>query len=92
MIVSCNSIKNGLIYFIIMLFACEIVYQIETIINLLTDYTITHEVNGSLAPHVRFVTGFSLVHRIMLIHPTRKSALRGTYTPGWCPFLSINIF
>ena len=23
---------------------------------------------------------------------TRKSALRGTYTPGWCPFLSINIF
>ena len=23
---------------------------------------------------------------------TRKSALRGTYTPGWCPFLSINIY
>ena len=23
---------------------------------------------------------------------TRKSALRGTYTPGWCPFLRINIF
>ena len=23
---------------------------------------------------------------------TRKSALRGTYTPGWCPFISINIF
>ena len=26
------------------------------------------------------------------IGKTRKSALRGTYTPGWCPFLSINIF
>ena len=23
---------------------------------------------------------------------TRKSALRGTYTSGWCSFLSINIF
>ena len=26
------------------------------------------------------------------VRKTRKSALRGTYTPGWCPFLSINIF
>ena len=26
------------------------------------------------------------------IYSTRKSALKGTYTPGWCPFLSINIF
>ena len=30
-----------------------------------------------------------IVSKILM---TRKSALRGTYTPGWCPFLSINIF
>ena len=29
------------------------------------DYPIAYEVNSSLAPHVRFVTGFSLVHHIM---------------------------
>ena len=31
-------------------------------------------------------------YKCMKFQPTRKSALRGTYTPGWCPFFSINIF
>ena len=35
----------------------------------------------------------SLPARMRMIYSkTRRSALRGTYTPGWCPFLSINIF
>ena len=43
---------------------------------------------------LKFAQSFGLLIAIYCAScdKTRKSALRGTYTPGWCSFLSINIF
>ena len=46
----------------------------------------------SLVLHARVLIFFTTDLKTVNYYITRKSALRGTYTPGCCPFLSINIF